>query len=91
MKKLFAGIVTIGLVLIVGGTTIFAAEHGRGRCFTDTDGDGICDNADSMCIYADEDGDGICDHHASGQGRGNGRGRGSRHGHGNGCCGGCVR
>lgn len=61
MKKIFAGIATMGLALVVCGITAFAAEPGRGRCFTDTDNDGICDNAGSKCIYADSDGDGVCD------------------------------
>lgn len=61
MKKIFAGIVTMGLVLVMGGTTAFAAGPGRGCYFVDADGDGICDNAGSMCVYADSDGDGICD------------------------------
>lgn len=61
MKRIFAGIIAMGLALVVGGTTVFAAEPGRGRYFVDEDGDGICDNAGSTCIYADSDGDGICD------------------------------
>lgn len=61
MKKIFAGIVTMGLVLVMGGTTAFAAGPRRGCHFADADGDGICDNAGSMCVYADSDGDGICD------------------------------
>lgn len=48
MKKIFAGIVTMGLVLVMGGTTAFAAGPGRGCYFADADGDGICDNAGSM-------------------------------------------
>ena len=61
MKKIFAGIVTMGLILVMGGTTALAAGPGRGCYFVDADGDGICDNADSMCVYVDSDGDGICD------------------------------
>lgn len=61
MKRLFTGIVVMGLVLFMGSVTAFAAEPGKGRYFVDTDGDGICDNAGSMCIYEDSDGDGICD------------------------------
>lgn len=90
MKKIFVAMITMGLVLMVGGTITYAAEPGRGRYFVDADGDGICDNADSMCTYADSDGDGVCDNYASGQchGRGHGCGYGGR---GNGFRGGRCR
>lgn len=61
MKKFLAGIVIMGLVFSVGGTTVLAAGPGRGRNFVDADNDGICDNADNTCVYIDSDGDGICD------------------------------
>ena len=61
MKKIFAGMVTMVLILSVSATTAFAAGRGCGRYFADEDGDGVCDNAGSACSFADEDGDGVCD------------------------------
>lgn len=61
MKKVFAGILTMGLVFMVGGTTAFAAEPENGRNFVDMNGDGVCDNTSGICIYSDSDGDGVCD------------------------------
>ena len=65
MKKIFAGIVTMVLVLSVTATTAFAAGRGCGRYFVDEDGDGICDNAGSACGFVDEGGDGVCDNAGS--------------------------
>ena len=90
MKKIFAGILVIGLALSVSGTAAFAAAPRCGRYFVDADGDGICDNytsGQSRCgrYFVDADGDGVCDNYnTSGQGRGGGYGCGSRCGHGNG-------
>lgn len=61
MRKTLLSAVGLVLALSMGVTTAFAAGPGCGRNFVDTDGDGICDNAGSMCIYADADEDGICD------------------------------
>lgn len=61
MRKTLLSALGLVLALSMCATTAFAAGPGRGRNFVDTDGDGVCDNAGSMCIYADADGDGICD------------------------------
>ena len=61
MRKALLGVLTTVAVLSVGATTAFAAGSESGRSFIDMDGDGVCDNAGSMCVYADADGDGICD------------------------------
>lgn len=60
MRKVFSGILA-AVIVLSAGTSAFAAGPGRGRCFTDADRDGICDNAGSACVYADVDGDGLCD------------------------------
>lgn len=77
MKKTFFGVFAAVMVFLLGSTTVFAAGPGCGRYFADADGDGICDNAGSICVYEDADGDGVCDNYAAGQGRGNGCGRGN--------------
>ncbi len=61
MKKAAAGILTAAVILSAGATSALAAGHGRGRNFTDTNGDGICDHAASSCRYEDENQDGVCD------------------------------
>ena len=63
MKKLFSGVLAAAVVLSLGAAAASAAGLGRGPYFTDADGDGICDNAGSMCAYVDEDGDGVCDNY----------------------------
>lgn len=68
MRKAFLGVLTAMILLSLGATTAFAAGHRSRHYFVDADGDGICDNAGSMCIYADEDG--ICDNYISCQGGG---------------------
>ena len=91
MKKSLMVALAVILALIVGATGVFAAGDG---CFTDADGDGICDNRGTNegagkgdrngngCgggSYIDVDGDGVCDN------RGTGTGGGGHHGNGNGC------
>lgn len=61
MKKLLAGIVTMGLVLSVGGTTAFAAGAACGRNFIDAGNKGVCGYYNTFCQFVDADGDGICD------------------------------
>ena len=61
MKRVLAGILTALLTISLCGVTAFAAGPGGGRHFVDTDGDGVCDNAGSQCVYVDADGDGVCD------------------------------
>ena len=61
MRKVFLGALAIVFALSAGVSTAFAAGLESGRCFVDVDGDGVCDNAGSMCIYADADGDSVCD------------------------------
>lgn len=89
MKKALLGILAAVAALSVVTTAAFAAGPGGGRCFVDADGDGICDNAGTRCVYADADGDGVCDNAASC--RGSGCGRGFHGGHGNGFRGGYGR
>ena len=61
MKKTLLGVLSTVIVLSVCAATAFAAGPRCGRNFVDADGDGICDNAGSGCVYADADGDGLCD------------------------------
>lgn len=61
MKRVLTGILTALLTISLCGVTAFAAGPGGGRHFVDTDGDGVCDNAGSQCVYVDADGDGVCD------------------------------
>lgn len=68
MKKALLGILAAVAALSVGTTAALAAGPGGGRCFVDADGDGICDNAGSRCVYADADGDGLCDVCGAGHG-----------------------
>lgn len=91
MRKALLGIVTAAIVLSLGATSAFAAGPSSGRYFIDADGDGVCDNAVSRCVYVDADGDGVCDHYGSNQGRGCGYGHGAQCGRGNGFRGGRGR
>ena len=59
MRKIFLSGLGMVVALSMCTTTAFAAGSGIRRNFIDTDGDGICDNINSVCIYADENG--ICE------------------------------
>ncbi len=73
MKKALAGILS-AIILASGGVAGAAAPGSdAGRNFSDTDGDGICDNriiaqsngetpGGQGANYVDADGDGVCDH-----------------------------
>lgn len=61
MRKVFLGVLTTIIALSVGTISAFAEEPIGGRNYVDSDGDGICDYANTICGYMDEDGDGICD------------------------------
>lgn len=79
MKKLIAMV----LAVFVLSTAALAHGHGgrggygartcrsTGVCYTDADGDGVCDNwGTGTCgmgrAYVDADGDGVCDHYGTG-------------------------
>ena len=66
MKRVFTGILTAALAVLLCAATAFAAGPRCGRYYVDADGDGICDNY----------GTGL------GLGRGCGHGHGSRCGRG---------
>ena len=89
MKKVFAGILTAALVLSIGTTSAFMAnsepeetsstnvDRAIACNYTDTDGDGICDNRDTTSgtncngtgkNFVDADGDGICDNRGTASG-----------------------
>lgn len=91
MKKSILGVLGMVVAFSMCTTTAFAAGHGCGRNFVDADGDGVCDNINSTCIYTDADGDGICDNYATGQVVSGRHGRGSHGGCGNGFRGGHCR
>lgn len=61
MKKALLGVLSAAVVLPLCMAAAFAAGPGGGRYFADANGDGICDNAGSVCAYVDADGNGICD------------------------------
>ena len=61
MKRVLTGILTAALAVSLCAATAFAAGPRGGRYFVDADGDGICDNAGSRCVYLDVDKDGVCD------------------------------
>lgn len=48
MKKIITALIISALVIVLGGTAVFAA----GRYFTDADADGICDYRNTDC-YAE--------------------------------------
>lgn len=60
MRKALLSLVATAITLSLTATSVFAAGP-CGHCFTDADGDGVCDNAVSHCAYVDADGDGVCD------------------------------
>lgn len=74
MKKLLIAIIAAALVLAIGVTGVFAASSEKGRNYTDTDNDGVCD----VCLA---DG-GVCPNGGvrslDGSGRQNGRGAANR-------------
>ena len=84
MKKLWIGLSAAVLVVSLCVTGALAAgRHSRWNtgaggvsgcsavCFTDADGDGVCDNSGTGCgwYYTDADGDGVCDNSGTGCGR----------------------
>ncbi len=101
MKRTPIGILTALTVLTLGTTSVLAAGPGYGRNWTDTNGNGICDFAESTGRYLDADQDGIwdrarqagyCKHFIDADGDGicdNYGGQGT--GRGNGCRGGRIR
>lgn len=76
MKKIAAGIAAAALIVTIGGISVFAAGYGRqgsGSCtwgsqcaYTDSDGDGICDNRAAACSGTDTCGYGTCDNTQAG-------------------------
>lgn len=58
MRSAFLSILATVITLSFGATS---AGPWSGWNYVDTDGDGVCDYAGSMCAYVDEDGDGLCD------------------------------
>ena len=76
MKRVFTGILTAALAVLLCAAT----------AFVDADGDGICDNCGARhghwagCGggFVDADGDGVCDSFQSDQGRSCGYGRGGQ-------------
>lgn len=52
MKAIAAAVLTAAFALTAGAVTTFAAGPAAGRYFTDANGDGICDRAVSVCLYA---------------------------------------
>lgn len=51
MKKTIIGILTASAVLLIGTASAFAASSQTGRGFVDTNADGICDNAATICCH----------------------------------------
>ena len=103
MRKGFLGVLAAVIVLSADGAAALAAGPVSGCCFTDINGDGICDNCGgyhwhSMTKngcggnFVDADGDGICDncgsYHWHGT-AGNGCGGSFVDADGNGICDGC--
>ena len=90
MKKIWIGILTAALAVVLCTTGAFAIRgnyvdaDGDGICdnrgtgggnYVDADGDGICDNRGTGGgNYVDADGDGICDNRGAGGGAWRGRG-----------------
>ena len=70
VKKLFA--VLTALVLVVTFAVMGVSAAGRGAGFTDADGDGVCDyrencaNSGTCGHFSDTDGDGVCDQRGAG-------------------------
>lgn len=87
MKKTLGIVLSAVTVLSIGATSVFAAGSRNGRNYTDTDGDGVCDNrVTASCVnsekcptasFVDEDNDGICDNRGIGKGQNAGQGNGS--------------
>lgn len=63
MRKLMAGAAAIAAVLMVSGTTAFAAPITGVHNYVDANGDGICDYCSASCAFVDANGDGICDNY----------------------------
>lgn len=61
MKRMFAGILTIGWVLFVGSAAAFTSEAHHGGNFVDADNHGVCDFSNASCQFVDADCDGLCD------------------------------
>lgn len=61
MKRMFAGILTVGWVLLVAGATTFTSEAHHGRNYVDAGNNGVCDYSSASCQFVDDDCDGLCD------------------------------
>lgn len=90
-RKRVVGILAVIVVLMIGATSVLAADTNNRKNYVDSDYDGVCDNYESnkvpgeeTCLdYADTDGNGVCDNYAERQEDGQGRkgcvGRGVGH------------
>lgn len=61
MKRMFAGILTVGWVLLVAGATTFTSEAHHGRNYVDAGNNDVCDYSSASCQFVDDDCDGLCD------------------------------
>ena len=60
MRKTFLGIMAIIIALSAGTTSAFASGSGANYNYADSDGENICDTADSKCTSVDTNEDDIC-------------------------------
>ena len=65
MKKLMTGAAAVAAMIMVCGTTAFAAPVTNVHYYADANGDGICDYCNASCAFVDANGDGICDNYGT--------------------------
>ena len=88
MKKIVTGIIITSLIVAFAAMGTFAYGYNRSGNYTDSNGDGICDNRGANGCgrgvnFDDEDGDGLCDNRGA---NGCGRGRNFADANGDGVC-----
>ncbi|MDO5416252.1 MAG: hypothetical protein Q4F29_03540 [Lachnospiraceae bacterium] len=91
-KRLLTGIISLAVLCAAGSFSAFATQRQQPKhsqaaceCFTDADGDGICDNQHEKsehCTgrqnFTDSDQDGVCDNRKDAGRRGGHCGKGRR-------------